>query len=545
MSKSVGTSILLRLLQKITPVTLEINASPFTEELETALTTEVKKKQALSELILRSHIEKGKGAGRMASSGAVNDGNTAGMVTGEEKPDRNPACTTNLATGLISLPLDVARGEAPLPAGEKQIHTAVKDTTIATTVEPLPTPKLGVLTMPPHSVTPGISTGTIPKDEGGKQSVTPELTVEMGGEKGITGAPTPAFPWGADGARVTASPQELAPFVASVMGRDESVKVSAVVQSRPATVAAFTEDAAREFLPVTAATARVKAFQRQIAAYLVAQGVERKEAEAIASQVKRVNYTLPEGETGEGKGSRHRQVVGKVRQWLPGVGDNAGRGVTEANAKEKQVSSERPGANMGVSTENRSEGNGTHRMAMVGEGVKVVTRMMKDHGEEVANRMATLTEQGAPTTDSTILTGSKASATPVRADEIISRIATYADAFPDRMGRVKILLEPPHLGEMEMEVVMRGDRLRAVLSSENEQVRKALRTHTDDIKQVLADHGLKVDRIEIRAPDEKQLPPWSGEEREGSHREHRQGREQPREQDERAPNFARELKVSI
>ncbi|MCX7982188.1 MAG: flagellar hook-length control protein FliK [Syntrophales bacterium] len=134
----------------------------------------------------------------------------------------------------------------------------------------------------------------------------------------------------------------------------------------------------------------------------------------------------------------------------------------------------------------------------------------------------------------------------VRQEEIIAQVNKAVETFGDKAGRLQILLEPPHLGEVEMEVVVRGDRVRAIMVSENEQVRQVLKNHVEEIKQVLMDQGLKIERVEVRAPEEKQLPQWMGngyrQEKE-SHRPPRGGDRDGRKKD--ATNFANYLITTV
>ena len=101
-----------------------------------------------------------------------------------------------------------------------------------------------------------------------------------------------------------------------------------------------------------------------------------------------------------------------------------------------------------------------------------------------------------------------ASAQPVKAQDIISQIAEMRNAQPDPTGRVRIVLDPPNLGSVQMDVVVRGDRVSAVMTAENSQVQQILRSHADEMKQALVDSGFRIDRIEIRQSQEKGAEQW-------------------------------------
>ncbi len=97
---------------------------------------------------------------------------------------------------------------------------------------------------------------------------------------------------------------------------------------------------------------------------------------------------------------------------------------------------------------------------------------------------------------------------PVRAQEIISQIADLRNAQPDPSGRVKIILDPPHLGTVEMDIIVRGDRVSAVMTTESSQVRQILQSHADEMRQALSDQGFRIDRIEVKQSQEKGADQW-------------------------------------
>ena len=119
-------------------------------------------------------------------------------------------------------------------------------------------------------------------------------------------------------------------------------------------------------------------------------------------------------------------------------------------------------------------------------------------------------------------------AQPVRAQDIIAQIADLRNAQTDPAGRVKIVLDPPNLGTVEMDIIIRGDRVNAVMTAETSEVRQILQAHADDMKQALSDQGFRIDRIEVKQSEEKGNQQWTGGSHEGNQQQdggYRQRRE--------------------
>jgi flagellar hook-length control protein FliK len=98
---------------------------------------------------------------------------------------------------------------------------------------------------------------------------------------------------------------------------------------------------------------------------------------------------------------------------------------------------------------------------------------------------------------------------PVRAQDIIAQIADLQNAQPDPSGRVKIVLDPPNLGTVEMDIAVRGNRVSAVMTADSSQVRQILQSHAEEMKQALVDQGFRIDHIEVRQPEDKGNQQWA------------------------------------
>jgi len=122
----------------------------------------------------------------------------------------------------------------------------------------------------------------------------------------------------------------------------------------------------------------------------------------------------------------------------------------------------------------------------------------------------------------------------LRPQEIISQIAELRNAQPDPAGRVKIVLDPPNLGTIEMDIVVRGDRVSAVMTTESSQVRQVLQSHAEEMKQALSHQGFRIDRIEVKQPHEKSPEQWQNPDRQWNQQQDG-GYQQKRERNQRWP----------
>jgi len=108
-------------------------------------------------------------------------------------------------------------------------------------------------------------------------------------------------------------------------------------------------------------------------------------------------------------------------------------------------------------------------------------------------------------------------AEPVRAEEIIAQIADLRNAQPDQTGRVKIVLDPPGLGTVDMDIIVRGESVSAVMTTDNRQVQHILRSHMEEMRMALNDQGFRLDRIEVREGQEQNDPSSQNHGRGGDH----------------------------
>ncbi|MBW2663834.1 MAG: flagellar hook-length control protein FliK [Deltaproteobacteria bacterium] len=80
---------------------------------------------------------------------------------------------------------------------------------------------------------------------------------------------------------------------------------------------------------------------------------------------------------------------------------------------------------------------------------------------------------------------------------LINQITSVAK----RSGRVRIMLNPPRLGTLDVDVLVRDNKVHVILRAENNDVRQILQSNIESLKSSLRNHGLVADSINISAQE--------------------------------------------
>ncbi len=89
--------------------------------------------------------------------------------------------------------------------------------------------------------------------------------------------------------------------------------------------------------------------------------------------------------------------------------------------------------------------------------------------------------------------------------EIISQVANeIKEISANDGGRVKITLNPPSLGKLEMDVIVRNGKVEVVLVADNKDVQQTLNTHIDKLKGSLQTQGLTIERCDVFMQDKRE-----------------------------------------
>ena len=88
--------------------------------------------------------------------------------------------------------------------------------------------------------------------------------------------------------------------------------------------------------------------------------------------------------------------------------------------------------------------------------------------------------------------------------EIISQVTNeIKEMAANDGGRVKITLNPPSLGKLEMDVIVRNGKVEIVLVADNKDVQQTLNTHIDKLKGGLQSQGLTIERCDVFLQDKR------------------------------------------
>ncbi len=68
-------------------------------------------------------------------------------------------------------------------------------------------------------------------------------------------------------------------------------------------------------------------------------------------------------------------------------------------------------------------------------------------------------------------------------------------------GRVRIALNPPSLGTLDMDVMVRGTKVHVVLQTDNNEVKQILQSHVESLRGSLRSQGLVADSIQVLTQD--------------------------------------------
>ncbi|NTW77571.1 MAG: flagellar hook-length control protein FliK, partial [Syntrophaceae bacterium] len=90
-------------------------------------------------------------------------------------------------------------------------------------------------------------------------------------------------------------------------------------------------------------------------------------------------------------------------------------------------------------------------------------------------------------------------------DKIIDQIAgEIKETANNDGGRVKITLNPPSLGKLEMDVTVRNGKVEVVLVADNKDVQQTLNANIEKLKENLFNQGLTIDRCDVSMQDKKE-----------------------------------------
>lgn len=91
--------------------------------------------------------------------------------------------------------------------------------------------------------------------------------------------------------------------------------------------------------------------------------------------------------------------------------------------------------------------------------------------------------------------------TGIEMQAVIDQLVEARQAAGNDSGRIRILLTPPNLGTVDLDIVVRGERVEVVMTAENAGVQQALQSRGDDIRIALQRQDLKIEGFQVLLQD--------------------------------------------
>ena len=89
----------------------------------------------------------------------------------------------------------------------------------------------------------------------------------------------------------------------------------------------------------------------------------------------------------------------------------------------------------------------------------------------------------------------------INTQAVIDQIMDAKQSMNNGFGRVRITLDPPNLGTVNLEIVVRKERVDVVMTADNSGVQQALQSRVDDVRTALQRQDLKIENFQILLQD--------------------------------------------
>ncbi len=86
----------------------------------------------------------------------------------------------------------------------------------------------------------------------------------------------------------------------------------------------------------------------------------------------------------------------------------------------------------------------------------------------------------------------------VAESQLVDQVVTHlAGSSNGETGRMRLRLQPAELGSVRLDLIVDGDRLRAHLQAQTQQVQEVLERHLPQLREALQQQGLKIDEFRV------------------------------------------------
>ncbi len=88
-------------------------------------------------------------------------------------------------------------------------------------------------------------------------------------------------------------------------------------------------------------------------------------------------------------------------------------------------------------------------------------------------------------------------------DQVVTRMS---GSFNGESGKMVLRLQPAELGSLKLELIVEGDKVRASLLAQTQQVQEVLERNLPQLRNALAEQGLKIDQFQVDVDQRKEQP---------------------------------------
>lgn len=129
------------------------------------------------------------------------------------------------------------------------------------------------------------------------------------------------------------------------------------------------------------------------------------------------------------------------------------------------------------------------------EAIKITDQ--KTRGTERAADLSVMESLNAVSTFHEQVTAATDGSARLDADAIINQIADAKPHINKDTSRVKITLNPPDLGTVDLEIVVRKNRIEVIMTADHSGVQQILQSHVEDIKSALQRQDMTIDSFQV------------------------------------------------
>jgi hypothetical protein len=252
-----------------------------------------------------------------------------------------------------------------------------------------------------------------------------------------------------------------------------------------------------------------EAFLKNIASWLKTSGVQENRIEQIMSQIKSIALSAKD-ELSQGayqkemadflKGQHiHDKEVQNMQGGTKGIGSmfnghpgTADKGDDLSTGFSLTGSDKKADFTAAGTDKQNNAANSPHDL------MSAVKMTNDEGGFSMNNGLMTDQKQMSFSAGANEGTGRSALMSNLKPQELIEQIVQNRQIFERGQGRVRITLNPPSLGTIDMDVRVRNNKVEVMMMADNRDVKQLLQTNLDELKTALRDQGLSVERFNIQ-----------------------------------------------